>query len=46
VARETLANEVQRTPPENEMRPPVTVELSGEPVRIWLRAADAGQRVE
>jgi isoleucyl-tRNA synthetase len=46
VARETLADAVQRTRPESEPRPPVTVELSAAPVRIWLRAADAEHRVE
>jgi isoleucyl-tRNA synthetase len=46
VARETLADAVQRGRPEGEAGAPVTVDLSGGPVTIWLRAAPGGPGIE
>jgi isoleucyl-tRNA synthetase len=49
VARETLADAVSRARPDgeaSELREPVTVELSGGPVTIWLRAVHGGSGVE
>jgi len=46
VARETLADAVNRARPDGEAGQPVTVELSGGPVRIWLRAVHGGSGVE
>ena len=46
VARETLADSVQRGRPDDEAGPSVTVELSGGTVTIWLRAAHGGPGAE
>jgi isoleucyl-tRNA synthetase len=46
VARETLADVVHRERPSGEAGPSVTVELSGGPVTIWLRAVHGEPGVE
>jgi isoleucyl-tRNA synthetase len=45
VARETLADALHRDGPGVDADPTVTVELSGGPVRIWLRPAHAASGV-
>ncbi len=45
-SRETLADAVNRARPEGEAGQPVTVELSGGRVTIWLRAVHSGSGVE
>jgi isoleucyl-tRNA synthetase len=46
VAHETLADAVHRARPDGEAGQPVTVELSGGSVTIWLRAVRGGSGVE
>jgi isoleucyl-tRNA synthetase len=46
LSRETLADEIHRSVPSEDMSPSVSINLSGGPATIWLRPVQGGTRVE